>query len=194
LSHGLALPRDARVGLKLTYAPLRSSQLANGWYRSERAQPMVQTGTRSSLPYSLVFLVTQCVAALGCPACSSTVPAAAPDGSGASTAPDAGPGQDAHTGGPAADSGLVDAGGDAPLRSPDIEAGLDAFPTGGDGSTTTMEGGGTTNSGIRFIGRVDASKPQAVRFAWSGSGLVATVSGAKISVQLQTEAATSAFF
>jgi hypothetical protein len=41
--------------------------------------------------------------------------------------------------------------------------------------------------GVRFVGRVDTSDPSAPRFAWSGSGFVATVSGTKISVKLQGE-------
>jgi hypothetical protein len=54
---------------------------------------------------------------------------------------------------------------------------------------------GIVPGGIRWLGRVDASNPAAVKLAWSGAGLVATVSGAKISVRLQTEGATtSAFF
>jgi lysophospholipase L1-like esterase len=52
-----------------------------------------------------------------------------------------------------------------------------------------------SSGGVRWIGRVDQSTPGAVRFAWSGTGLVATVGGTKISVRLQTEGPTaSAFF
>jgi lysophospholipase L1-like esterase len=58
-----------------------------------------------------------------------------------------------------------------------------------DGSVVTVPGG------IRWLGRVDASNPAAVKFAWSGAGLTATVNGTKISVRLTTEGATtSAFF
>src|SRR5262249_46569088 len=55
-------------------------------------------------------------------------------------------------------------------------------------------GGGTGPGGLRWIGRVDDSAPAAARMAWSGSGLVALVNGTKISVQLQTEGASAAFF
>jgi hypothetical protein len=64
--------------------------------------------------------------------------------------------------------------------------------TGAGGSTSG--GGGTGPGGLRWIGRVDASTPTAAKFAWSGSGLVAIVNGAKISVQLQTEAGASSTF
>jgi hypothetical protein len=64
----------------------------------------------------------------------------------------------------------------------------------GGGGTTTSGSGGTGPGGLRWIGRVDASNPSAAKFAWSGSGLVAIVNGAQISVTLQTEGATSAAF
>jgi lysophospholipase L1-like esterase len=47
---------------------------------------------------------------------------------------------------------------------------------------------------VRWVGRVDASDPTAVKLAWSGAGFVATVNGTKISVKLRTEDAQSAFF
>lgn len=46
---------------------------------------------------------------------------------------------------------------------------------------------------VRWIGRVDASNPAAVKFAWSGTGFVASVSGPKVSVRLQAED-SAAFF
>lgn len=63
------------------------------------------------------------------------------------------------------------------------------------------DSGGTPDShatgapSVRWVGRVDATNPSAVKFAWSASGFVATVNGPKISVRLQTEGPTaSAFF
>jgi hypothetical protein len=44
---------------------------------------------------------------------------------------------------------------------------------------------------VRYVGRVDTSDPAAPRFAWSGSGFVATVSGTKISVKLKSEGSTA---
>jgi lysophospholipase L1-like esterase len=47
--------------------------------------------------------------------------------------------------------------------------------------------------GVRWLGRVDASNRANVRFAWSGSGFVANVTGTKVSVSLQAEG-SAAFF
>jgi lysophospholipase L1-like esterase len=58
-------------------------------------------------------------------------------------------------------------------------------------------GGGAGGSGpaaVRWLGRVDDSNPSAVKFAWSGTGFIATVAGPTISVLLQTEGATSSAF
>lgn len=51
--------------------------------------------------------------------------------------------------------------------------------------------GGSSSTGPRWIGRVDASNPNAVKFAWSATGFVALVEGSTISVKLQTEGSTS---
>ena len=53
---------------------------------------------------------------------------------------------------------------------------------------------GVVPGGVRWLGRTDARDPGAVKLAWSGAGFIATVSGTKISVKLQTEDADSAFF
>ena len=80
----------------------------------------------------------------------------------------------------------------------------DAWSTDGgrvDGSSSVADGSGSAQAdgsivpgGVRWVGRVDATDPSAVKFAWSGTGFVAVVSGAKISALLQTEGASSAFF
>jgi lysophospholipase L1-like esterase len=57
-----------------------------------------------------------------------------------------------------------------------------------------MVNGGVVPGGVRWLGRADARDPGAVKLAWSGAGFIATVSGTKISVKLQTEDADSAFF
>jgi len=54
-------------------------------------------------------------------------------------------------------------------------------------------GGGIVAGGVRWVGRVDASDANAVKFAWSGTGFVAMVNGTTISVMLQSEA-SAAFF
>ena len=61
-------------------------------------------------------------------------------------------------------------------------------------------GGGTAGEeaavepGIRWVGRVDARNPGAVRFSWQGAGLVAIVRGASIAVKLRTEGESAVFF
>lgn len=74
---------------------------------------------------------------------------------------------------PKDDCVATDGGADGCAAIPD--AGSDAP------SITVIPGG------PRFLGRVDTTDPAAPRFAWSGSGLVAVVSGAKISVALKSE-------
>jgi lysophospholipase L1-like esterase len=87
-----------------------------------------------------------------------------------------------------------------PSRAPDSSALVvatshDERAAGGaDASHSQGQGGGGITPGIRWVGRVDASNPSAIRFAWSGTGLVATVSGSKISVRLQTEGPTESVF
>jgi lysophospholipase L1-like esterase len=44
------------------------------------------------------------------------------------------------------------------------------------------------------VGRVDATNPNAVRFAWQGAGLVATVNGTSIAVKLRTEGTSTVYF
>jgi lysophospholipase L1-like esterase len=48
--------------------------------------------------------------------------------------------------------------------------------------------------GLRWVGRVDASNPAAVKFAWSASGFIGVVRGPKISVSLQTEGTPTVLF
>ena len=54
-------------------------------------------------------------------------------------------------------------------------------------------GGSAVAMGVRWIGRVDASNRANVKFAWSGSGFVANVTGTKVSVSLQADG-SAAFF
>ena len=58
-----------------------------------------------------------------------------------------------------------------------------------DGGTT---GGGTGN--VRWVGRVDASNPEAIRFAWQGAGFVGYVSGDTVAVTLRTEGTDAIYF
>jgi lysophospholipase L1-like esterase len=56
-----------------------------------------------------------------------------------------------------------------------------------DSSSGSPSGASTESPGVRSVGRVDTSDEAALRFAWSGSGLVATVSGTAISATLGNE-------
>ncbi|HWA74022.1 MAG TPA: SGNH/GDSL hydrolase family protein [Polyangiaceae bacterium] len=53
---------------------------------------------------------------------------------------------------------------------------------------------GVISAGVRWVGRVDASDPKAIKFAWSGSGFVATVTGSAVAVRLRSDGAGDAVF
>ncbi len=55
-------------------------------------------------------------------------------------------------------------------------------------------GGESAEPGPRFVGRVDASDPSQVQFAWQGAGVVATVSGTEIAVTLRSEGSSTVYF
>jgi lysophospholipase L1-like esterase len=90
----------------------------------------------------------------------------------------------------------------AALESPssretgEVGPGLVPSATGGGPALAAPVAGGpgVVHGGVRWLGRVDARDPGAVKFAWSATGFVATVTGTKISVKLQTEDAERAFF
>jgi hypothetical protein len=92
------------------------------------------------------------------------------------------------------DAAHPDGGGGPSNANDDIERSREfvrANNSGGPGGN----GEGLPGHGVRWVGRVDASNPSAVKFAWSGTGFVATVNGTKISVKVQVEGTTtSAFF
>jgi lysophospholipase L1-like esterase len=50
------------------------------------------------------------------------------------------------------------------------------------------------DSPVRWIGRVDLSDPESPRFAWSGTGFVATVRGPEIAVTLRSESGSDPIF
>jgi lysophospholipase L1-like esterase len=62
--------------------------------------------------------------------------------------------------------------------------------TGGDSGGTSAP----TTAGPRWVGRVDATDPKAVRFAWQGAGFIATVNGSSIAVKLRTEGTPTVYF
>lgn len=63
----------------------------------------------------------------------------------------------------------------------------------GEGATS-REPNEPTGNGPRWVGRVDASDPGAVRLAWQGAGFVATVAGPTIAVQLETSGSSEVYF
>ncbi|HJX62367.1 MAG TPA: SGNH/GDSL hydrolase family protein [Polyangia bacterium] len=91
----------------------------------------------------------------------------------------------AQMGGTNAPGGTSSAGGLSATGGNPATAGSGA----GSGGTTVLSTGGP-----RWVGRVDASNPNAVRFAWQGAGLVATVNGTSIAVQLRTEGTSTVYF
>jgi hypothetical protein len=63
------------------------------------------------------------------------------------------------------------------------------------GTGGTAGGAGTAGTpGVRWVGRVDATDPNAVKFAWQGAGLVANVQGKSVAVKLRTEGTDTVFF
>jgi hypothetical protein len=49
-------------------------------------------------------------------------------------------------------------------------------------------------AGVRWFGRVDVSDPNAIEFAWSGTGFVGSFMGATVSVKLRTEGSGDIYF
>ena len=49
-------------------------------------------------------------------------------------------------------------------------------------------------AGVRWVGRVDVSDPQAIKLAWSGTGFIGTFSGAVVSAKLKTVGDGEIFF
>jgi lysophospholipase L1-like esterase len=152
---------------------------------------MVQPLGAPPFPSMVVAPAALVLALTACSGCGSGAigPAQATD----SGAPSPGSGADASSANSDADGA---AGADA--SGPGATDGsAESTSLGGDGGESIesgAEGGATTPGGIRWIGRVDTSNPRSVKFAWSGTGFVATVSGTTISVQLQTEGATTSVF
>lgn len=107
---------------------------------------------------------------------------------------------------PASSGGSTDGtGGSATGEAGTTGAPGDGGSTGSasDGGTPGLDGGRSLDGavgldegpliagGVRWVGRVDARDPTAVKFAWSGTGFVATIAGSTISVKLKTERSAS---
>ncbi len=110
----------------------------------------------------------------------------------------AGGGEPGATGG--ASTGGGDPGGSGPGGTGGGEPGGAATGGASDGGASDGgdepggTGGGTVDGEPRWLGRVDASDPTAVRFAWQGAGVIATVNGSEIAVTLRTEGTDTVFF
>lgn len=98
----------------------------------------------------------------------------------------------------ASDSGsrrLNGQGGSSGNGSTNVAGAVNGGASSGGNSAGTE--GGTTGivvGGPRWVGRVDASDPSAVKFAWQGAGLVAIVKGTTIAVRLRTVGTPSVYF
>jgi hypothetical protein len=65
---------------------------------------------------------------------------------------------------------------------------------GGTGGGSSAGFGAVVAAGVRWFGRVDVTVPNAIKFAWSGTGFVGTFTGATVSVQLATEGSGDIYF
>ena len=71
---------------------------------------------------------------------------------------------------------------------------LGAFGCADGNGKNNSNSGNKDPTGVRWVGRVDARDPAAARFSWSGSGFVASVSGANVSVKLSSTTGDPVFF
>jgi lysophospholipase L1-like esterase len=128
------------------------------------------------------------VSAMACLACSAC--AASQGRASGSTSAGATTNTTSNAGSPA---NAISSGGTTSIGRTSSNAGTSSAATSSSGVSTSI---GTTlvPGGLRWVGRVDASNPSAVKFAWSGSGFVGVINGTKISVSLLTEGNPSAFF
>jgi hypothetical protein len=136
-------------------------------------------------------LVTLAWTALAVHACNSGCNGTASGPDGGATGPGLESGARLADGGVLPGDGgslaIGDEGGDGPAAG-------GAKDSGASDGGAAADGSGLVPGGVRWVGRVDTSNPAAVKFAWSGTGFVAVVSGTKISVALQTEGSTSTAF
>jgi Carbohydrate esterase 2 N-terminal/GDSL-like Lipase/Acylhydrolase family len=141
----------------------------------------------SALGFSLLPLIICC-------SCSSNDSNTHP-GSGGSAPAGSNAGGSAGTGGGSAGTGGAPTGTGGSAGTSGGSAGTAGGSAGtsggsaGTGGAPTGTGGAVTPvvaAGARWIGRVDVSDPTAVKFAWSGTGFIATVTGTEVSVSLRS--------
>jgi lysophospholipase L1-like esterase len=80
--------------------------------------------------------------------------------------------------GPAANEGGGSAG------APGASASAGAASVGGTAGAANPDAEGSSEPGVRFIGRVDTSDAAGARFAWSGTGIAARFSGSELAVRM----------
>jgi hypothetical protein len=137
-------------------------------------------------------------AMLSCLACSSE-----DAGANGSTGTSGGSGAVSGTGGTGTGAGGSSGGSGgsgAGASSGGSSAGNGGTGTSGSGGSTAGTGGSAgsngsvTTPGIRWVGRVDASDSEAVKFAWQGAGFVAQVAGTTLAVKLEVNGTSTVFF
>ncbi len=136
------------------------------------------------------------VALLPCLACSSEG-----SGAGGSTGASGGSGAASGSGGSGSSNG---GGGGTGAGTSSGGSSAANGGTGTSGSAGSSSGGGTsggsggsgsvTTPGIRWVGRVDATDPAAVKFAWQGAGFVAQVTGTTLTVKLEVNGTSTVYF
>jgi lysophospholipase L1-like esterase len=100
----------------------------------------------------------------------------------------------ATQGGGGSQAGGTEATGSSGASS---QAGSGTSGTAPNGGADPGPGGGVAPivaAGVRWVGRADVSDPNAVQFAWSGSGFVGTFTGASVSVKLRTVGSGDIYF
>ncbi len=124
-----------------------------------------------------------------CVGCSSNDDAAS-DGSNATTG--------GSTGGTSATGATTGNGGTTSGGTTGSGGAIGSGGTTSGGSTGTGATAGATGSvttgGLRWVGRVDATVPEAVKFAWQGSGFLATVKGTTLTIKLQVEGPSTVYY
>ncbi len=138
-----------------------------------------RSSPRTRLFTSLVALALPFAAACG---------SSSDDGTGGDSGDDTLlPGTDTGSGGTDTNTPGTDTAGGSDTGTPGSDTGTPGTDTGTPGTDTGTPGtdtGGVVTGGVRYLGRVDLTDPKNPKLAWSGSGVVAIVTGAKISVKL----------
>jgi lysophospholipase L1-like esterase len=146
------------------------------------------------------------LARLGALLISSVACSGEDGGANGTTGTSGGPGAMSGSGGTSASGGSGGSGAGANGAGASGGTGTDGGTGNGGGANGGRENGGgangggdggdgsVTTGGIRWVGRVDASDPSAVKFAWQGAGFIANVSGTTLKVKLEVHEGTSTVY